>query len=489
METRIKVTSSFSTAKVKCILVLSLVLCYVQSVSSRSHQHYALFFAVNSYEHMDDLQNPIRNANEIATELKSHFNFQAEVVENPTIDDIDSKLDEYERKFNDGTFSQQGQLFIYFSGHGISVNNNGYFMSADASPERPQRTAMEYDFYRNKIDGFACQHIMVVIDACHSAAFDPQFGSRSNRGFDRPGEQTFDRIMANHEKYYSRVFWTSDAVGKETPDRSNFAYELLEGLRTYQNSRAYIRSSELYALYLEEANPKAGGGHFGKDEPNSCFLFFRQGDKKIVALDEQGLWLQVKNQDSERAYASYLESYPDGRFTTEAKNAIKRLQGIGAKPARNWIFDEIIAPSYEIGLNTELGDKYWMSKFDDYDYYRLAYRGNQRWGVFFFSVGDAYPDSQKNLRKAQDFSGYSTLMVDMRSEKEGTIVEIGMKDKNDLNNGAETKISVRLTTEWETYSFKLTDFKTADMEIIHIPIEFVFGKEAANVDFRNIWFN
>lgn len=293
----------------------------------RAGQDYALFFAVNTYKHMDDLQNPIKNAETIAAELQDNFGFQTEVIRNPSLDDIDNKLAEYERKFNDGTFDQKGQLFIYFSGHGIAINDNGYFMTPNADPARPHRTAMEYDFYRNKIDQIACQHIMVAIDACHSATFDPTFRTRSDRRYGRPGEREFDRVLANHESYRSRVFWTSDAEGNETPDRSGFAYQLLEGLRGHQNTKEYLRSKELYTLYLEKAAPRPGGGSFGSDEPNSCFLFFRNARLNIGdARADYAAWQQTIQSNTLAAYRQYVRDYPNGDFSFTALERITQLE-------------------------------------------------------------------------------------------------------------------------------------------------------------------
>ena len=192
--------------------------------SSRAGQDRALFFAVEDYAYMPALGNPRQNAQDIATELKEHYGFEVEVIANPTIDEIDKTLSEYAARYADGTYPAQGQLFLFFSGHGVQEGRNGYFMASDSDPGRPQRTAMEYDYYRSQIDQINCQHILVAIDACHSATFDPNHGLRNdNRRFRRKGEAAYDRILANHQSYRARCFWTSDGLGEETPDRSTFA--------------------------------------------------------------------------------------------------------------------------------------------------------------------------------------------------------------------------------------------------------------------------
>ncbi|MCB0578068.1 MAG: formylglycine-generating enzyme family protein [Phaeodactylibacter sp.] len=224
-------------------------------------------------------------------------------------------------------------MFIYFSGHGIKEGANGYFMASDSDPARPQRSAMEYDYYRNQVNQVNCRHILVAIDACHSATFDPSYGFRNDgRRFQRKGEEQFDRILANHESYKARCFWTSDGQGEQTPDRSNFAYHLLEGLRSRKYAAGYLRSSELFSVYLEQASPKPGGGRFGDDEPNSCFLFFPETS---VRADPQRYEARQRDIDAYTALQAnptisgcqqYLEDFPRGNFRTEVTTLVLQLQ-------------------------------------------------------------------------------------------------------------------------------------------------------------------
>ncbi|MCG8330175.1 MAG: SUMF1/EgtB/PvdO family nonheme iron enzyme [Chitinophagales bacterium] len=288
-------------------------------------QDRALLFAVNDYQYMVNLNNPAQNARDIAAELEKRYGFQVEVVINPTIDEIDDKIDAYQKRFSNGTYPADGQLFLYFSGHGVQEDVNGYFMASDSDPARPQRTAMEYDYYRSQIDQINCQHILVAIDACHSATFDPSYGFRNdNRRFQRKGEEAYDRILANHKSYRARCFWTSDGQGEETPDRSTFAYQLLEGLRSHIVTNGYLRSSELFSVYLEKANPLPGGGDFGSDEPAACFLFF-QDPSDVIDPEEQRFWELAKQKNIQEAYAFYLQLYPDGQYKDQATKSMQEL--------------------------------------------------------------------------------------------------------------------------------------------------------------------
>jgi formylglycine-generating enzyme required for sulfatase activity len=343
----------------KQIVLLFLVLFGIYSLGYGQSKHHALLFAVDNYQYLSDLDNPVQNARNIAAELEERYSFQTEIVINPTIDEIDQKISAYHNRYANGTYPADGQLLLYFSGHGVQEGVNGYFMASDSDPARPQRTAMEYDYYRNQIDQINCQHILVAIDACHSATFDPNYGLRNdNRRFRRKGEEKYDRILANHKSYRARCFWTSDGLGKETPDRSTFAYQMLEGLRSHTSSNGYLRSSELFSVYLEKANPLPGGGNFGSDEPAACFLFFQDSGGQIDP-EEQRFWNLAQQQNTREAYAFYLQLYPDGQYKQEAERAMQAFTQPSSPvtaPAEKPIqTDELPAMVYVQGGTFEMG--------------------------------------------------------------------------------------------------------------------------------------
>jgi hypothetical protein len=68
-------------------------------------------------------------------------------------------------------------------------------------------------------------------------------------------------------------------------------------------------------------------------------------------------------------------------------------------------------------------------------------------------------------------------------------VSVGLKDNEDPDNGRETKKVVsNLATDWQTFTFPLSDFNTADLTKLYVITEFVFepGTPAETVCFRHI---
>lgn len=141
-----------------------------------------------------------------------------------------------------------------------------------------------------------------------------------------------------------------------------------------------------------------------------------------------------------------------------------------------------LSEGYDIGVNSSTGLTNWL--LDLNGYMKMEYPSNQTWGAVFITVG---PPTDPP-RPSQDLSSYTTLSVDLKGENGGEELEIGIKDNTDPDDGTETKIKILgLTTEWQTYTFSLLDFTTADLTRIYVVVEFVFsGPDAQTVFFRNV---
>ncbi len=321
------------------LLLLLIFLLFGPSVWSqngRQGMDRALFFAVSQYQddRLQHLPQTITNAREIAQILISKYGFTTEIVENPSLDDIEAKLTEYRKRYNNGRLPKKGQLLIFFSGHGVKEFNNGYFLPADANLDRILRTGLSYNTWRPFMSQINCDHLMVAVDACYSVTFDPQWNSMNGeRGFHRVGElNETESILENHKRYPSRIFFTSDAREDIVPGRSNFARKFLEGLSGLQYTLPFATSSKLFADYIDKAQPSPKGGAFEGDDPRSAFLFFPQVQ---IRLDDDRYVRQQKDieayealqlQPSITAYQKYLDDFPKGEFRTEVYNLLVQLR-------------------------------------------------------------------------------------------------------------------------------------------------------------------
>ena len=101
-----------------------------ENIMLRKGKDFALFIAVDRYDNWKDLRNPVRDAEAIAKELRDRYQFEIEVVANPSKRKIFQKLEEYARK----TYAEDDQLFLFFSGHGHyrDQGSEGFFIPPDA---------------------------------------------------------------------------------------------------------------------------------------------------------------------------------------------------------------------------------------------------------------------------------------------------------------------------------------------------------------------
>jgi len=113
----------------------------------------------------------------------------------------------------------------------------------------------------------------------------------------------------------------------------------------------------------------------------------------------------------------------------------------------------------------------------------MAYPSGLAWGAVFITVG---PPSDPP-RPRQDLSAYNILSLELRGAAGGECVEVGIKDNTDPDDGSETKIRSCVDTGWQTFSFPLAEFTTADTSQLYVVAEFVFtGPNSQTVDFQNI---
>ncbi len=320
-----------------CVWTLSLSSTRSPAPPPRLGKDLAVFFAVQKYQNgqLTNLQNPVRNAREIAAVLSSRFGFDTLVLVNPTQAQIIGQLNKLTQLYarnEHGQHPSDGQLVLFFSGHGMSEDENGYFLPADANPAEPWVKGIAYEIWRPKINKINCRHILVALDACYSVRFDPDWKNKPDGLFKRPGEMTdSQRALANYETYKARVFYSSDNKEDQTPDKSNFAKKLLEGLRSAQATDGFLTSKQLFANYIEGATPTPRAGTFGDDEGSSAFLFYdRNGVVKpdVVPVSanteaDDRAFAKAKSRNTVESYQDYLDVFPNGRHQEEAEAKIK----------------------------------------------------------------------------------------------------------------------------------------------------------------------
>ena len=236
----------------------------------RQGRDYALIIGTNEYESLNNLVNPIPDAEAIEKELKERYGFTTELLRNPSMKEILLAI----RKYSTMQFNDQDQLFIFFAGHGTfdQASNQGYLVCSDSEEDDIVRLSyLSYERSKASFDGIPCQHIFLVIDAC----FGGTFGQSAHRG-NEDADVNINEFINRKMKYKTRHYLTSggkEYVSDGRPgEHSPFTRHFLEALRNNGGADKVLTQSELQ-IYVEKNPTQPHFGEFGSNEPGSDFLF------------------------------------------------------------------------------------------------------------------------------------------------------------------------------------------------------------------------
>jgi hypothetical protein len=141
-----------------------------------------------------------------------------------------------------------------------------------------------------------------------------------------------------------------------------------------------------------------------------------------------------------------------------------------------------LRPGFDMGVNTSGGRTDWLEPQGDY--FRMSYPSNQDWGAVFVTVGRP---TRPPRTRSMDFSHCQQISVELRGER-GSIVSLGIKDKDQPDDGSEPKVEIHPTANWTPYTYPLSRFAPpTDLSHAYVVAELVFdGPAAQTVYFRNI---
>ncbi len=143
-----------------------------------------------------------------------------------------------------------------------------------------------------------------------------------------------------------------------------------------------------------------------------------------------------------------------------------------------------LAPGgFDIFVNTDRGLTNWLTRTGS-EGLQCAYPSGQQFGfVAVVLQGDTTP----GRRPGKDMSAYKRVQFQLRGAVGGEIVDVGMKDNTNADDGNEVKKRLTLTSSWQTFSFALSDFSRSDVKRLYVLFELVFeGAQGRAVFFRDV---
>jgi len=143
-----------------------------------------------------------------------------------------------------------------------------------------------------------------------------------------------------------------------------------------------------------------------------------------------------------------------------------------------------LSPGFDMGVNSSGGNTHWLT--NEGQDMKMSYPAGASWGAVFITIGKP----KDPPRPSQDFAAFDTLLVEMKGESGGEQLDIGLKTSDQPDDGSETKLPLRLTSEWHTYTFPLKKFSGTDLRKLYVVAEFVFsGANPQTAYLRNVQYS
>lgn len=235
---------------------------------------YALIFATNIYDDLDDLVNPIYDSKTIDELLRTRYGFKTEIITNPTHDEILEKISEY----NTRQFNPQDQLFVFFAGHGVFDDNlnEGFVAARDSKGnDKGRSTYIPHSILRARIDNIKCEHIFLAMDVCFGGTLDPEFSKRRGEAYTEASDiDLLVRKLSQRTRKFltsgSKEYVPDGAVGKHSPFAALFIQALKE---TGGKGGRIFTLLDLYPYFQRLTTSPRYGSFSDKDEQTSDFVF------------------------------------------------------------------------------------------------------------------------------------------------------------------------------------------------------------------------
>ena len=209
-------------------------------VPGSSPKYFALLIAAKDYDdpNIPDLQNPVKDAQELKTILESKYTFDAANIEtlfNRSREDI---MQAIVQRCN--SLTENDNLIIFYAGHGIAEKDkfgdvDGYWIPSSAK-KGLNASYISADDINKAIKRSNAKHILVIADACFSGAFTRELPAEASKEIKKQYSVTSRKVMASGNL-------------EPVPDNSKFIYYLKQKLG--QNTEKYLTAKELFDSFYK----------------------------------------------------------------------------------------------------------------------------------------------------------------------------------------------------------------------------------------------
>lgn len=229
-------------------------------------QDYALFFVIDDAKGYTPINNAPKDAKKFKDLLETNYNFNVEVVNNPTQQDFLTTIERY----NKISYNKNDQLLVYLIGHGDIEKMNGttldnYFVFQDGKLTQKMVT--------NSLNALPVNHILFIANTCYSGAsvlqsnFKPSVKNEltlDERINDLLKKKKTRKIIAAGPDLVPAGFESSLLITKIIQYLENHSSEIV----TYQTL-----SQNAITDFKYQNGTKPLYGYFGDDQFTTTFIF------------------------------------------------------------------------------------------------------------------------------------------------------------------------------------------------------------------------
>lgn len=275
-----------------------------------SGNNYILAIGINAYEDWPPLYNAVKDVKDILEILVRQYQFEEDKVvtlfdEQATERKIYDKIRELKQ-----SITPQDNLVILFSGHGHYDPDfkEGFWIPVDACRDSEATYISNANIIRliNAIDS---HHTFLIVDSCFSGTL-----------------LTHKRAAAAQEQFRSRRVLASgraETVDDGAPGQNSpFARAIITYLK--KNTEKAVEATSVIQYVKEDVGGRArqapiDGRLQNADDEGGEFIFH-------LKMNEQDMWARVKADGGVEAYENYLDYFPSGRYSRQARLQILQLR-------------------------------------------------------------------------------------------------------------------------------------------------------------------
>lgn len=323
-----------------------------ESKSTPQGKNHLLVIAIDEYAHCPKLNNCVKDAREFIEVLTDKYQFEPEHVTTlyngeATRANILGRLNELKQKVR-----SEDNLIIYFSGHGETEDDVGYWVPVAAQPEHNWEFISTYDI-KSRLDPILSFHTFVIVDACFSGSLFAAYKSvkagyetkRSRLGLaaSHSRERALDGTAGENSPFAATLLKRL----RESPEDlsvQRLATEVIEEVQGVTRGRQTPVFKPLdvkgddsgqYVFHLkaneaadwkacQEAGTLAAYQAFQGKYPEGMYV--QAAMAALMELAEESSWEEAKATNTILSYYQYNQRYVSGKYHAEALAAIERLE-------------------------------------------------------------------------------------------------------------------------------------------------------------------